>query len=331
MDLQKISVQKLVEEKNKKKILFTPGPASLLQENIEGISPCFGRGDIDYLKVENQVLNYLKELSGHKNIVRLQGSSSLALEIIIANFIYGKVLIIDSGYYSSRLKDISNSYRKENKNITNLNSISWEKIEDIKENYDWIIACYTETSCGLKLPIERIHSIAKRVNARLMLDATASIGLEENHHLADVIGYSSCKGLCGLTGAGFIAFNEPGINSTNSFYLNINTHIEKKITGPYHSISSIYNVIPKYKEIKHSIIINKKRFQKIYKDNLTLEEEYQPMLCTYVNCKLKSNSKKVVLYEPRINKKGSIICHLGEVHLGKQSTGKIIDKLLKDR
>ena len=216
MDLQKISVQKLVEEKNKKKILFTPGPASLLQENIEGISPCFGRGDIDYLKVENQVLNYLKELSGHKNIVRLQGSSSLALEIIIANFIYGKVLIIDSGYYSSRLKDISNSYRKEKKNITNLNSISWEKIEDIKENYDWIIACYTETSCGLKLPIERIHSIAKRVNARLMLDATASIGLEENHHLADVIGYSSCKGLCGLTGAGFIAFNEPGINSTNS-------------------------------------------------------------------------------------------------------------------
>ena len=26
-----------------------------------------------------------------------------------------------------------------------------------------------------------------------MLDATASVGLEENHDLADVIGFSSCK------------------------------------------------------------------------------------------------------------------------------------------
>ena len=34
-----------------------------------------------------------------------------------------------------------------------------------------------------------------------MLDATASIGLEDEHELADLIAYSSCKGLFGLTGA----------------------------------------------------------------------------------------------------------------------------------
>ena len=50
-----------------------------------------------------------------------------------------------------------------------------------------------------------------------MLDATASIGLETNHNYADVIGYSSCKGLFGLTGAAFIAYNEPPQNEINSF------------------------------------------------------------------------------------------------------------------
>ena len=34
-----------------------------------------------------------------------------------------------------------------------------------------------------------------------MLDATASIGLESGHEQAEILAYSSCKGLFGLTGA----------------------------------------------------------------------------------------------------------------------------------
>ena len=48
-------------------------------------------------------INKIKNLSGHKEIVRLQGSASLALEIITLNFLYGKVLIVSTGYYSNRL------------------------------------------------------------------------------------------------------------------------------------------------------------------------------------------------------------------------------------
>ena len=35
--------------------------------------------------------------------------------------------------------------------------------------------------------------------AQNYFDATASIGLEENHDLADLLAFSSCKGLFGLT------------------------------------------------------------------------------------------------------------------------------------
>ena len=75
--------------------LFTPGPSSLCAENILSLKPAFGRGDEEYLITENKVLKQLLKLSGHQNIVRLQGSSSLALEIAILNFVKGRVLLID--------------------------------------------------------------------------------------------------------------------------------------------------------------------------------------------------------------------------------------------
>ena len=47
----------------------------------------------------------------------------------------------------------------------------------------------------------------RKLKAKLLLDATGSIGLEPDHNLADTIAFSSCKGLFGLTGASFICFN----------------------------------------------------------------------------------------------------------------------------
>ena len=63
------------------------------------------------------------------------------------------------------------------------------------------MGCPVETSIGYKIPILKIQWIKKRCKSKLALDATASIGLEKNHEYADVLGYSSCKGLFGLTGA----------------------------------------------------------------------------------------------------------------------------------
>ena len=60
------SIKKFVEERNKSKILFTAGPASLLNENIIGLRPCFGRTDKDYDKVEKRVLAKIKTVIPRK-------------------------------------------------------------------------------------------------------------------------------------------------------------------------------------------------------------------------------------------------------------------------
>ena len=88
--MSKNSIKEFVNKRNKVKKIFTAGPASLLEENIKGLRPCFGRGDFDYDRVEKFVLNKLKKMSKHKNIARMQGSGSLALEIVVTNFIHGK-------------------------------------------------------------------------------------------------------------------------------------------------------------------------------------------------------------------------------------------------
>ena len=43
-----------IKKVNKETKLFTPGPASLLIENLNGLRPCFGREDFNYDRIEKE-------------------------------------------------------------------------------------------------------------------------------------------------------------------------------------------------------------------------------------------------------------------------------------
>ena len=322
-----MNLKNFINKKNKKKQIFTPGPASLSLENLKSLEPCFGRGDKDYLKTENFVLNKLKRISGHDNIVRLQGSASLALEISILNFLNGNVLIINTGYYSDRLFYLANTAKKFYKNIKSIKYVPWNEIDLIDKKLNWIVSCYTETSTGMKLPIEELYKLKKRCNAKLLLDATASIGLETKHYIADVIAYSSCKGLFGLTGASFIAYNKDPKNEIESFYLNLENHKNKSMTGPYHTIQSLFLILKNYDQFKFTVKVNKDKFLKQFGYLSPFKKKFQPLLCTYVNKKIETEFQNAILYLPRLKLPGSVLCHLGEVHLKKRSKGQILSKL----
>ena len=324
------TIEDLVDERNRAKLLFTPGPASLLPENLTGLRPCFGRGDDDYTKVEQQVLEALKAMSGHRHIARMIGSASLALEIMALNFLFGRVLVISTGYYSERLAWLAESARRRVGLVTEVVTVDWNDLAQVSGAFDWVFACCTETSRGLKIPIETSHGLARRVGARLMIDATASIGLESGHELADVVGYSSCKGLFGLTGAGFIAFNEKPSAEVDSFYLRLENHLEKRMTGPYHAIASLLDVLPRHEELRAAVVENKRVFTERMVDRLTLPLSHQPLLCTHVHGKLTSSDPRAVLYRPRGDFNGSVVCHLGEVHLAQHARGEILKVLRFD-
>jgi aspartate aminotransferase-like enzyme len=321
------TIRALVAARNAAKPLFTAGPASLLEENLTGLRPCFGRGDADYAAVEEDVLARLLQMSGHRRIARMQGASSLALEIMALNFLEGRVLVVGTGYYSERLHWLADSCRRRDQHVAEVVLVDHADLAEASGRFDWVFACSTETSRALRLPIPDLAAQARRLGARLMLDATASIGLEGDHGLADVIAYSSCKGLFGLTGASFIAFNEAPGHGVDSFYLDLASHLEKRMTGPYHAIASLADVLPRHDEFREAVVVNKARFSREMAAHLTIPAERQPLLCTHVDCVIEARDPNALLYHPRSNLPGSVVCHLGEAHLGRAARGDLLEAL----
>ena len=99
------------------------------------------------------------------------------------------------------------------------------------------------------------------------------------------------------------------------------------MTGPYHTIASLFNVLPKYNDFKYSVEQNKSRILKMMPELTIYPKENQPLLCTYLKKKLFSKNKKLIFYKTRSKLKGSVVCHLGEVHLKKKAKGDILKSL----
>ena len=61
------------------------------------------------------------------------------------------------------------------------------------------------------------------------------------------------------------------------------------------------------------------------KKYLVFPNNNQPLLCTRVKKEIKRKNNKVILYKSRLKITGSVVNHLGELHLKKSAKGKILD------
>jgi 2-aminoethylphosphonate-pyruvate transaminase len=236
----------------------------------------------------------------------MQGSATLALELAAHSFVSGKILLVSTGYYSDRLEKLL-------PNGCELTICKYEELDNIKADFDWVLCAYTETSVAFKIDLENVKNKANEFKAKLYVDATGSIGLEDNHQLADVMAFSSCKGLFGLTGASFVAFKSDLIpQDLDTFYFNLNTQKNKMTTGPYHAIASLYGVIKEHNILKQRVVNSKNTILESYQD--IVRENNQPLLCTYLEGEVVPNDANIVLYSPRSKLSCSVICHFGEIH-----------------
>jgi 2-aminoethylphosphonate-pyruvate transaminase len=311
------NAQRSITQKNNHKLMLTPGPAVVLYENLQYLKPLFGRGDDEYASMSESVINWIKRLSGQDEVVAMQGSATLALELAAHSFVTGKVLLVSTGYYSDRLEKLL-------PNDCELTICEYEELDSIKGNFDWVLCAYTETSVAFKVDLESVKNKANECKAKLYVDATGSIGLEDNHQLADVMAFSSCKGLFGLTGAGFVAYKSAlTLKELDTFYFNLSTQASKMITGPYHAIASLYGVIEKHDIFRQRVVDSKNKVLNKYLN--IVRSANQPLLCTYLEGEVVQNDNNIILYSPRSELSGSVICHLGEIHSKKPMIDKRIN------
>ncbi|MDJ0627665.1 MAG: hypothetical protein QNJ44_05355 [Rhodobacter sp.] len=315
---------------NAAKPIFTAGPASLVYGNVAALRACFGRGDAEFLASYDNVLGMISTLAEQDRTVAMQGSGTSAIEVMIANFLYGRVLIVDSGYYAKRLIAIARTRMRRDGFIAGVDVVDWLDIDAAGGSYDWVLAVYTETSEATLVPIAGLDALTKRVGARLALDATASIGLEPGHGAADVCAFSSCKGLFGLTGAGFISHSTGPQNEVEDMIAALSTYADRKTTGPYHAILSLEPILARYADYREAVVTNKRVFCRKFADHLMYPQAQQPLLCTALDVPIRATTPDAVLYAPRDTRAASITCHLGEVHLGRAAKGGLVDLLQVD-
>ncbi len=322
-DLRERALRSVTSIRNAK-LMLTPGPAAVLPQSLSEIQPVFGRGDQTYQDIAMQVLDWVKDLSGQDEIVMAQGSSTFSLELAAHSFVSGKVLLISTGYYSNRLESLLPG------NCT-VTKCGYEELKDVKGSYDWVLCAYTETSCAMKVDLQQVREKADEFGALLYADATGSIGLEDGHELCDLTAFSSCKGLFGLTGACFVTYKSKLTpRETSNFYFNLNTHKEKKVTGPYHAITSLYGVMPHHTLFRKRVADSKAKVMRQFAKYIPRKTN-QPLLCTYLDAQVLPKDDSIVLYTPRIDLPGSVICHLGEIHNEKvQVTDRIALENIKN-
>ncbi len=301
---------------NNARPMFTPGTAIVLPENVLGLRGAFGRGDAEYASVYDRVRSSIRALSGQDEVITMQGSATLALEVAVTGFTRGRVLVVDTGFYSRRLHDIVVRHRQGAADDRDtVDCVPYDSLDQVVGRYDWVAAVYTETSRAFRSDIERLAALTRRVGARLLLDATGSIGLEHGHELADVVAFSSCKGLFGLAGAAFLAHSaEIEMHPSPCLYTSLETHRDHMVTGPYHAIASLAGPLARIDEFRERVKTSKQRFLDRFGRYTVHREENQPLLCTLISRLVTSRHPRAVLYRPRGDISGSVVCHLGDAH-----------------
>ena len=337
-ELRVRGLNSIVIGRNSQKVLLTPGPTNLHPENLLDIQPVFSRSDEHYQQVTARVLEAIRALAGQDTIVAVPGSATTAIEVATSNFLSGHVLVLTTGYYSRRILQMV-KIKQEALGLTSVDSMDWPAFQKMAaaqpgssaSKFDWIVCAYTETADAFALDLKLVKEFADRQGARLMVDATGSINLEDNHELADVAMFSSNKGLGGLTGSGFITFNKALRLDFSPvalpFILDLNTYLEKLTTSPAHTLLSLDTISSRFALHKEKMRQSKLQFMEIYREYL-VREDHQPYLCTKVKDANIELPDWMVGYQPRAAEAGcQVVCHLFEQYPSNREIGDVYRRI----
>ena len=86
------------------------------------------------------------------------------------------------------------------------------------------------------------------------------------------------------------------------------------MTGPYHAICGLDEVLPRQSEIKTAVRQSKAQFIRQFSDYVVYPPENQPLISTRINQQLAYHEG--IQYTPRNSTSdNSVVCHLGDTFL----------------
>ena len=219
-----------------------------------------------FQEVFNEVRSRLSSLypgTANWTACLIGGSGTAAVEAMISSCVGdGEVLVIASGYYSSRLV----VQLKAHKIPYKLLAFSWrdawnfEWIEDefARGKYEAVLCVHDETTTGRLNDIQRLGSLCRQHGARCFVDAMSSFGVEEiDFSVVDAVASSSNKCLHGIPGVSFVLvkgelITEMSARQSRSFYLDLGQYAGAipPVTPPVPVIASLLQALREMESVE---------------------------------------------------------------------------------
>ncbi|MBE1553244.1 aminotransferase class V-fold PLP-dependent enzyme [Sporosarcina limicola] len=193
-----------------------PGPTTISNEvRTAMMGEPFSHRSVEFESKMERVKNKLTALTGSKHVQLLQGTGTLANDVVAAqlSLIEGKGLILVNGEFGLRLTDHAKRFGMKFDVIeTEWGGIFDEKsiIEAVQtDHYTWLWTVHSETSTGVLNDIDLLKKVCSEHGISLALDCVSAIGTVPTD-LAGVKFASgvSGKGLASYTGLSFVFHNE---------------------------------------------------------------------------------------------------------------------------
>jgi 2-aminoethylphosphonate-pyruvate transaminase len=194
----------------KKQILFNPGPVNLdpaVKSNLFNVELCHRQPEFDELRA--RVASGLHEATGldsaEHRLSLLHGSGTLAVDAALTSLVRGRVLVVDNGIYCRRLAATLAGVPGASVSVHEAGlgrPVDLDALERqvAAERSDWLAMVHHETTTGLLNPLEAMADIARRLGARLFVDAVSSLPVHPIDSRADVVCFNSNKCLESLPG-----------------------------------------------------------------------------------------------------------------------------------
>ena len=220
---------------SKPQINFLPGPATISDEvrNAMTADP-YSHRTIEFEKLSLRVKQRLTALTGAKHVQLLQGTGTLANDVVAAQLSVhgGKGLILVNGEFGERLTTHATGFGMDFDTL----KVEWGSGFDksvIMEAiaigaYSWLWTVYCETSTGVLNEFDMLSEICAENRVILAVDSVSAIGsMPVDLRGVDYASGVSGKGLLSYTGLSFV-FHNKDVQSNRDLpsYLDLGAYAE---------------------------------------------------------------------------------------------------------
>ena len=202
----------------KPKILLTPGPC-LTSESVRQAAsgPDLNHRDPEYLQLvqesKSRLMSVYPGLKAGWHPFLLGGSGTLAVEAMVTSCVKaGPVLILENGYYSSRIREIFEIHNIPYRALSFGWLSAWDFDEIRKElgkGYEAVVGTHNETTTGRLNDISQLGQLCREFGADCLIDAMSSFGADEiDFSNLDAVCASGNKCLHSIPGVAFVLAND---------------------------------------------------------------------------------------------------------------------------